>query len=58
MFTLKDKLVEAIELFVQKEYVPVAEGVFSSCYVAFGCMDCSNYCAERCSKKCKENAGK
>lgn len=52
MFNIKEELMELVEKFVQKEYVPaVAEGV-----QYFGCMDCSNSCAENCAVKCKKNS--
>ena len=53
MFNIKEELLALIENFVQKEFVPVpvpAEGVRF-----FGCMDCSNSCAENCAHKCKKN---
>ena len=58
MFSIKDELKKAINLFIQEEYVPAYANAMASCYVAFGCMDCSNRCAEKCSNKCKENAKK
>ena len=54
MFNLKEELVKAMEMFVQKEYVPAtADGI-----QFFGCMDCSNSCAENCAVKCKKNGKK
>lgn len=54
MFNLKEELVKAMEMFVQKEFVPAtADGI-----QFFGCMDCSNSCAENCAVKCKKNGKK
>ena len=51
MFNIKEELLALVESFVQKEYVPAtADGV-----TYFGCMDCSNSCAENCAVKCKKN---
>ena len=51
MFNIKEELLAIVEKFVKKEYVPVpADGVQH-----FGCMDCSNSCAENCAVKCKRN---
>ena len=54
MFKVKEELLAVIEKFVKKEYVPVpADGPRF-----FGCMDCSNSCAENCAIKCKKNGKK
>lgn len=51
MFNIKEELLSLVQAFVKKEYVPVTpEGV-----QFFGCMDCSNSCAENCAAKCKKN---
>ena len=51
MFNVKEELLAIIDKFVNKEFVPVtADGV-----QYFGCMDCSNSCAENCAVKCKKN---
>ena len=54
MFNIKEELLALVEKFVQKEYVPVPAG--GPQY--FGCMDCSNSCAENCAIKCKKNGKK
>ena len=51
MFNINDDLLKALDDFVQREYVAVPEDRIEF----FGCMDCSNYCAENCSVKCKKN---
>ncbi len=54
MFKIKDELLAVVEKFVKKEYVPAtANGPRF-----FGCMDCSNSCAENCAIKCKKNGKK
>jgi len=53
MFNLKDDLTKKMESFVSKEYV--AEAAENENIRYFGCMDCSNSCAENCARKCKKN---
>jgi hypothetical protein len=51
MFEIEKNLMAEVEEFVQEEYVsdlPVGTHFF-------GCMDCSNSCAENCAAKCKKN---
>ena len=50
MFNLKEDLIKAMEEFVSNEYVPTSDEVRY-----FGCMDCSNSCAENCAIKCKKS---
>ena len=52
MFDIKKELAEAMQAFVEKKYVPVALGPKIN---YFGCMDCSNSCAENCAVKCKKS---
>ena len=52
MFKIEENLMIAVEEFVQNEYVAeLPMGVHF-----FGCMDCSNSCAENCAHKCKKNS--
>ena len=54
MFDIKEELLTIVEQFVKKEFVPIpADGI-----QYFGCMDCSNSCAENCAIKCKKNGKK
>lgn len=54
MFNIKEELLKVIEGFVRREYVPATANGISF----FGCMDCSNSCAENCAIKCKKNGKK
>lgn len=54
VFNLKEELKKAMELFVGKEYQPAL--VTGANLDKFGCMDCSNSCAENCAVKCKKNS--
>nr|MBQ8890797.1 hypothetical protein [Clostridia bacterium] len=54
MFKVNEELIASVEKFVNKEFVPAnANGL-----QFFGCMDCSNSCAENCAIKCKKNGKK
>ena len=54
MFNVNKELLETVENFVKKEFVPGSENNIHY----FGCMDCSNSCAENCASKCKKNSKK
>ena len=51
MLNIKEDLLAMVEKFVKAEYTPTPAGG----PVFFGCMDCSNSCAENCAIKCKKN---
>lgn len=51
MFKIEETLWTAVEEFVEKEYASAQAGNVHY----FGCMDCSNSCAENCAAKCKKN---
>ncbi len=51
MFKVKEELLSMVEKFVQDEFVPASASEIRY----FGCMDCSNSCAENCAVKCKKS---
>ena len=52
MFKFGKELAALMETFVaENEVAGYGEKVHT-----FGCMDCSNSCAENCARKCKKNS--